>query len=356
MSRFIRDTLKNFEPYQTVPIQHKYVINANESSYNLLTDPLLSESLMKRIQAKEINRYPDPMQRELKRALADYTGLHENQISASNGGDEVISTICHAFLDPGDLVLGHEPSFDIYRIAATIAGAQFQSLPDLQGQQIDIQGLIDHTRQEKPKMVFLCNPNNPTGYMLEEESVTRLLACQDTLIILDEAYIEFSKQSLSKLVNEYDNLIVIRTLSKAFGLAGMRVGYVLADPSLIKVIDAVRMPYNVGVLPQLVATFALENRDHILKQAKDIVEERNRMIEALSEIGVDFLPSETNFLLIRLKHYQATLARFDQASILIKAYGQRKGLENCIRITVTGKGLNDQIIQILKEDLCEPQA
>lgn len=356
MSRFIRESLKDFQPYQTVPIQHKYVINANESAYNLFADPVLSESLLERIQEQKINRYPDPMQKSLKKALADYTGLNENQISASNGGDEVISTICHAFLNPGDLVLGHEPSFDIYKIAATIAGAHYQSLPDLSGHQIDITGLIDRTRKEKPKMVFLCNPNNPTGYLLEEESVRQLLSCQDSLIILDEAYIEFSKHSLSKLVVEYDNLIVIRTLSKAFGLAGMRIGYVLADESLIKVIDAVRMPYNVGVLPQLLGTFALENRDHILKQAKEIVKERDRMTEILNKAGVDLRPSETNFLLFRLNHYESTLSKFDTASILVKSYGQRKGLENCIRVTITNKDLNEKIIQILKEDLCERQA
>ena len=218
---WLRSTIREFEPYKVPEIKENTIINANESPYNIFDFPSVTEDFMNRLAKQPSFRYPDPFAEELRAALADYVGCRADEVLATSGGDEIIWLIMNTFLNPGETMLVHSPTFDIYGIDATVVGAKVEYVPDLKGFVHDQEALLAAVKEKQPKITVICNPNNPTGELLPLDYLEKVLQTAENLVVIDEAYLEFAgAASIITKLGQYDNLIVIRTLSKAFGLAG----------------------------------------------------------------------------------------------------------------------------------------
>ncbi|MDO5688823.1 MAG: histidinol-phosphate transaminase [Tissierellia bacterium] len=347
---YLKEALKDYVCYQASKVTEKTFLHANENPSNLLEDPFFKEGILQIIEEMAINRYPDPSSWEIRCALAKYLGVKREEIIVGNGADEMITLISSVYLEPGDVVVTHSPSFEMYGLSAKLQNAVEIAVPDVDGK-IDVEGMIRAANEHRAKLLYLCTPNNPTGFLLSEESVRRVIDETDALIILDEAYLEFTGKRIRPFLLE-DRVIVLRTLSKAFGLAGLRVGYAAAQEPLINELNFARAPFNLNQFSQQVGAFLVEHADRQLEQVQGIIDERERMYQELKDkMGVTLWPSEGNFLLLRIdpSRYEALLDSFAAASIRVKAYGNRPQLENCIRLTIGSPSENDRALACFEE-------
>ncbi len=268
------------------------ILDANESPYPL-PGPLKRE-LKYRLDSLDLNRYPDSESRTLRKAAGNYYGVSTDRIVAGNGSDELIGYTLLACVNPGDKILMTEPSFSMYRILGNQFHGDVQtvnlrsdwSLPD---------HVVDEARESK--IVILGSPNNPTGNRFRDQRVLELVEETDALVVLDEAYAEFAGESLVDRVETYDSFVVLRTLSKAFGLAGARVGFLVGFPSLVDGINTVRLPYNLNTLSQVTGEIVLNNIGSVRDHWNTVVEERRQLFEFLDENSFRPFPSEANFVL-----------------------------------------------------------
>lgn len=348
---WLRKKIRDFTPYEVAPIQEKYVINANESPYNLFSVPAVKAAFLQELDTFTTQTYPDPMANELRQALGEYVNVQPEQILCGNGGDEIISYILHTFLDDGDTVLVHSPTFDMYELGAIQLGAKVVKVSDLVDYKHDIQQFLNKINNLQPKLTFFCNPNNPTGELLPLSVVEQVAAVADNPVVIDEAYLEFSDQeSAISLLNRYDNIIVVRTLSKAFGLAGLRLGYCVSTPDMIKAVAKVKAPYNLNKMTQLIGCIALAHRAEILKNLPLIKQNRADLIAALNELPeVKVYDSATNFFLVKVPDNDGLFQALKNADILVKNYSQKNGLEDCLRISVTTKEVTHKVLAVFRE-------
>lgn len=216
-TEWLRKTIADFDPYFVAPIAEKHVINANENYLNVLTIPGVKEDLIQALDTFCPQVYPKPMSDDIREALADYIGGKAENFIVGNGGDEMITYLLGTFLDPGDQILIHSPTFDMYELGAETLGASAIKVEDLPGYRRDQKGLLEAVRRYQPKVTVICNPNNPTGELLPRAFIEEVLKAADNIVFVDEAYMEFAqKESVIDLIDTYPNLIVLRTLSKAF--------------------------------------------------------------------------------------------------------------------------------------------
>ncbi len=353
-TEWLRKTIADFDPYFVAPIAEKHVINANENYLNVLTIPGVKEELIQALDTFCPQIYPKPMSDDIREALADYIGVKPENFIVGNGGDEMISYLLGTFLDPGDQILIHSPTFDMYELGAETLGASTIKVKDLPGYQRDQKGLIEAVKTYQPKVTVICNPNNPTGDLLPRAFIEEVLKAADNIVFVDEAYMEFAqKESVIDLIDIYPNLIVLRTLSKAFALAGMRCGYLAADKALIDAIAKIKAPYNLNAFTQLFAPIVIRHREDIFKVRDAICEERERLYAALKEIpGVTVYPSCTNFLLVQVEKKQEEIFEaLRKKDILVKIYKNSVDIPNGFRISVTTKDVDDVLISVFQEEL-----
>jgi histidinol-phosphate aminotransferase len=275
-----------------IPPEDMLVLSRNENSYGP------SPRVRKALQDVPLNRYPDS--RVFLKAISKYTGYPEEWIVAGAGMDEIITTVCRIFLGPGDRALVPVPTYNFYAVAAELCGAGPQYRPRTQGYGVEA------TVPAGVKMAFLCSPNNPTGNSLSEENVRAVLEGTDSIVFLDEAYVEFAKKSLTRLVREYENLVVGRTLSKAFGLAGLRLGYAIAPPWIAEQYRRVAPLFSISSLSLAAGAAALQDTGWMKECVGRIVSERERMRERLPSA----LPSEANFLFLQTRQKSKGLAEW----------------------------------------------
>ena len=350
-TEWLRKTIANFDPYFVAPIAESHVINANENYLNVLSIPAVKEELVKALDTFQPQIYPKPMADDLRVALADYIGCQPENIICGNGGDEMITYLLGTFLDPGDQILVHSPTFDMYELGAETLGASTIKVKDLPGYQRDQQGLLEAMKKYQPKVTVICNPNNPTGDLLPASYIEEVLKAADNIVFVDEAYMEFAqKESVISLIEKYPNLIVLRTLSKAFALAGMRCGYLVAQKELIEAIAKVKAPYNLNAFTQLFAPIVVRHRKEIFRVRDAINAERVRLYGLLKDIpGVTVYPSCTNFLLVQVKEKQEEIFEaLRKKDILVKIYRNSKDIPNGFRISVTTPDVDDGVIEVFK--------
>ena len=350
-TEWLRKTIANFDPYFVAPIAESHVINANENYLNVLSIPAVKEELVKALDTFQPQIYPKPMADDLRVALADYIGCQPENIICGNGGDEMITYLLGTFLDPGDQILVHSPTFDMYELGAETLGASTIKVKDLPGYQRDQQGLLEAVKKYQPKVTVICNPNNPTGDLLPASYIEEVLKAADNIVFVDEAYMEFAqKESVISLIEKYPNLIVLRTLSKAFALAGMRCGYLVAQKELIEAIAKVKAPYNLNAFTQLFAPIVVRHRKEIFRVRDAINAERDRLYGLLKDIpGVTVYPSCTNFLLVQVKEKQEEIFEaLRKKDILVKIYRNSKDIPNGFRISVTTPDVDDGVIEVFK--------
>ena len=350
---WLRRTIRSFEPYVVPEIKEHTVINANESPYNIFDFPEVKAEFLARLNETPSYHYPDPFAEELRAALAEYVSCRPEEVLVGCGGDEIISIIANTFLNEGDTVLVHGPTFDIYGIDAQIVGARVVEIPDLPGFKRDRQSFLRAVREWQPKLTVLCNPNNPTGELLPLSFLEEVLQASPNPVVIDEAYVEFSgSDSIITKLADYDNLIVIRTLSKAFGLAGVRVGYAVAQKELIDALSLVKLVYNVGTLAQTAALAAVKYRDMILAHnIPPTIAAREYLLSELRKIeGVTAYDSVTNFVLLRVPDGPAVVNALKQADICVRFY-KSAVLQNCLRITVTTRDVVQKVIDVIRKEV-----
>ena len=350
-TEWLRKTIANFDPYFVAPIAESHVINANENYLNVLSIPAVKEELVKALDTFQPQIYPKPMADDLRIALADYIGCQPANIICGNGGDEMITYLLGTFLDPGDQILVHSPTFDMYELGAETLGGSTIKVKDLPGYKRDQQGLLEAVKTYQPKVTVICNPNNPTGDLLPASYIEDVLKAADNIVFVDEAYMEFAqKESVISLIETYPNLIVLRTLSKAFALAGMRCGYLVAQKELIEAIAKVKAPYNLNAFTQLFAPIVVRHRKEIFQVRDAINAERDRLYDLLKDIpGVTVYPSCTNFLLVQVAEKQEDIFEaLRKKDILVKIYRNSKDIPNGFRISVTTPDVDDGVIEVFK--------
>lgn len=351
---WLRRTIRSFEPYVVPEIKEHTVINANESPYNLFEFPEVKADFLARLEKTPSYHYPDPFAESLRAALAEYVSCRPEEILVGSGGDEIINIIANTFLNEGDTVLVHAPTFDIYGIDAQVVGAKVLEIPDTPGFKRDTAAFLAAVKDVQPKLTVICNPNNPTGELLPLEFLEDVLKAAHKPVVVDEAYIEFSGSGsiISKLA-EYDNLIVIRTLSKAFGLAGVRVGYAVAQKAVIDALSLVKLVYNVSTLAQITALSAMKYRDMILAHnIPPTIAAREYLLAELKKIdGVTVYDSVTNFVLLRVPDGPAVVRALSEADICVRFY-KSAALQNCLRITVTTMDVVKKVVEVIQREVC----
>ena len=342
LEALVRSNVKRLSPYSSARDEFKgtasVYLDANENS---LGSPLL----------KWYNRYPDPMQWKVKEKISFIKKVPVEQIFLGNGSDEPIDILYRCFCEPlVDEVIIMPPTYGMYEVSANINNVKINSVPLTPSFQIDLEQL-ESAIQPNTKIIWICSPNNPTGNSLDRQSIEMILNNFDGLVVIDEAYINFSRQkSFVTDLNEYPNLVVMQTLSKAWGLAGLRMGMAFASNEIIAFMNKVKPPYNISEPVQELALKALEEIGQVNDMIKEIIALRTDLEQQLdkSDLVLKRFPSDANFLLVKFKDPTAVYNYLLQHEIVVRDRSKVQLCEGCLRITVGTKEENDKLINALK--------
>ena len=346
----MRPSAAALDPYDPAFSEVRINLSANENTYGMpeATRAKVDEAL----RAVATNRYPKPLADELRAELAAWHGVAPERVIVGNGGDELIFNLFLAFGGRGHRLVNAVPTFSVYQLYAELAETEVVNVPrDPATFAPDVDALVEAARDAS--IVIVTSPNNPTGDLLPVGDARRLLEACPGVVMIDEAYIEFAPEgsSAEPLLAEYDNLVILHTLSKAFCLAGARIGYLLGSPDAIGALAAVRQPYSVNSFSQAAGLVAVRERASFSPAVQRIRAERSRLcagLEALSGLGLEVWPSSSNFMLVRMPraHRVRELLR-DEYSILVRDFSSAPGLTDCLRITVGTPEENDAVLDAL---------
>jgi histidinol-phosphate aminotransferase len=317
-------------------------LNANENPYGPL------DKVSAALSGLPLHLYPDPNQRKLRAALGEYTGQPVERIMAGAGGDEIIDLLMRLFIAPGQKVLDCEPTFGMYSFSARLAEAEIVSVPRNSTWDIDIPAMLEAI-DDSARIVFLASPNNPTGNLLTERDARALLKT-GVIVCVDETYYEFSGSTLSPLLDEYENLVILRSFSKWAGIAGLRVGYAIASSELIGHLMDIKQPYNINIAGEAAVLAALEHRGELLERTATLIEQRKRLEAVVDEFpGISYYPSEANFLLCRFERRTAEEAYVGlaQRGIFVRRFPQTV-LDSSLRISTGTPEQTDLLIDALR--------
>ncbi len=341
-----RKTVAKLKAYD--PGKHAVDINlsANENPYDLPEE--LRAQVVKVSADLAFNRYPDPDARDLRAVIAKRYGLEPGNVVVGNGGDELLLSLLLAFGGESRSAVTFEPTFSMYKILCDVTSTPCVTLRRRDDFALP-EAVADKVNQAKGDIVFVCSPNNPSGNLATEDEIVSLLEETDSLVVVDEAYEEFSRASIYKLLDTYPNLAILRTFSKAFSLAGLRVGYLLGSPEVILNIKKVKLPYNLNAFSQAAAKILLANEDYFEKVISEILAERERVFNAVQALpGLEAYPSFANFILIKSERSGPELWRkLLSKSILVRDFDGAAGLENCLRVTIGSPEQNSALIDVL---------
>jgi histidinol-phosphate aminotransferase len=327
--------IRDLSPYSSARSLHTtcLLLDANENPFGLFGD---------------INRYPDGSNVELRREFAEVFGLAPDECAVGNGSDELIDLLFRIFCVPGDEVIVPVPTYGVYRTAAAIQNIQYRAV-QMRDYQPDVSG-IQHALAPRTKMIWLCSPNNPIGNCIDSSIVESLLSL-GPVVVIDEAYADFADEpSWIGRIREFQNLIVLRTLSKAYAMAGARLGAVFAHPEIIRLIQKIKLPYNVNRYTTVTARKAIECRESVGQWTKTIRAERERVSKELQGIiGVEeVFPSQANFVLFRMANASNVFAKLLEAEIVIRDRSREPLLSNCLRVTIGTPLENDRFLHRLR--------
>jgi len=356
-----RDLLHSFKEYVWEPSDEEIASLAGLDvskirRFDLNTSPYTPTHWLKKLASElesvAVNRYPDTSYRALRKKLSSYLGVGEDCFVVANGGDEAFDIISKAFLDAGSEAVISSPSYSMFRIVSELMGAKVVYVQRKEGFADDVDGLIKAVN-EKTRLIFLCNPNNPTGNAVERSDLLHILDECDVGVVVDEAYQEYGGESFVKLTERYSNLMVVRTFSKAFGLAGARLGYIVACEETTRLLNKVRPPNSVDVITLKLAELALEDVDWVRLRVRDTLAERDRLISEISRLrGVKVYPSVANFFLIELLERDRDEVYME---MLKRGFVLRRlddpALRRCLRISVGLPEDNDALLEALREVL-----
>lgn len=342
INNILRENIKNLVPYSSARDEFKgeasVYLDANENSFG---SPL----------GENYNRYPDPLQLALKQKISSIKGVPPRNIFLGNGSDEAIDILFRAFCRPGiDNVVTVPPTYGMYEVSANINDVAIRKVKLTPEYQLNMEGIAEAIDQNT-KIIFICSPNNPTGNSINREDVETILANFNGLVVIDEAYINYSKQkTFIQELTEYSNLVVLQTLSKAWGLAGLRIGMAFASEEIIEVFNKVKPPYNINEASQKLALEALNNIDQVNGWIKETVAEREKLITELSKMPVveKIFPSDANFLLVKTTDARAIYSYLVEKGIIVRDRSKVELCEGSLRITVGTAEENERLVEELK--------
>lgn len=348
-AELLRDEIRTLDAYDAPVIPGLVKLDANENPFDF--PGIVKDALAREMVDQIYSRYPDPMARELLCELSSYTGLPADCLLAGNGSDELILTLLLTFGSGGTIPVA-VPTFSMYFVHSVVAGARPVFIPRRPDFSVDAGAMAEAGKSSEARVLFLCTPNNPTGNITPPEVIAGIAGVSRCLVVVDEAYIEFGGESCLPLMEKYPNLVVLRTFSKAFGLAGLRVGYLAANPEVINQLKKVKNPYNLNAHSQLAAKIVLRYRDIFSRQIREILNLKQELQKDLEQLpGIRLYPGEANFILFRTPHdagevFEGLLER----GILIRNV-HSPGLEGCLRTTVGQREENRLFIKALADVL-----
>ncbi|MES2827882.1 MAG: histidinol-phosphate transaminase [Bacteroidota bacterium] len=337
-----RENIKNLKPYSTARDEYKgqasVFLDANENSYG---SPL----------GKNYNRYPDPLQLDLKDAISKIKGVPIENTFLGNGSDEAIDLLYRAFCEPGkDNVVILPPTYGMYEVSAGINNVEIRKVNLLANFQLDLEGIAEAI-DENTKLIFICSPNNPTGNSINRTDIETILANFNGLVVIDEAYINYAKQrTFIQELTEYPNLVVMQTFSKAWGLAALRLGMAFAARPVIDILNKVKPPYNINQATQDIALEALGNIAQVNDWIKITVEQREQLSKDLAglEMVKKVYPSDANFILVELDEPVQTYNTLVEEGIIVRDRSKVTLCEGCLRITIGTAQENETLLAALK--------
>jgi histidinol-phosphate aminotransferase len=350
----IRQDVQSMHAYAIQDSAGMVKLDAMENPHRLPAD--LQKALGERLGALALNRYPDGRVNDLRTALAEHAGMPEGfDIMLGNGSDELISLLAMACDVPGASILAPLPGFVMYAMSAQLQGLAFHGVPLTADFELDEAAMLAAIAEHKPSIVYLAYPNNPTGNLWNDDTIEKIVLAQGAqggLVVIDEAYQPFASKTYMDRITRHAHVLLMRTLSK-FGLAGVRLGYMVGPKALVAEIDKVRPPYNISVLNYECALFALKHAEVFAAQAQDLRQERTRLMQALTALpGVQPFPSEANMILARVPDAAKTFDGLKAHGVLIKNISKMHPLlANCLRLTVGTAAENDQLLAALKASL-----
>jgi histidinol-phosphate aminotransferase len=334
----LRNNIKNLTPYSSARDEFQgeasVYLDANENAFGSPLD-------------EQYNRYPDPLQIDVKKRLSEIKGVPVKNIFLGNGSDEAIDILFRSFCNPGvDNVIIVPPTYGMYQVSANINDVEARKVHLTADYQLNMEGIAeaidDHT-----KMIFICSPNNPTGNSIDRSDVETLIANFNGIVVVDEAYINYSRQkTFIQELTEYTNLVVLQTLSKAWGLAGLRLGMAFASEEIIEVMNRVKPPYNINEATQQLVLKALQNVDQVNQWIKQTLLERDKLVLALKEFDfvLDIYPSDANFILVKTTDAKGIYNHLVGQGIIVRDRSKVELCEGCLRITIGTPEENEVLI------------
>ncbi|WPE16300.1 histidinol-phosphate transaminase [Candidatus Thioglobus autotrophicus] len=344
--KWLRADIQAIKAYHVPPAEDMIKLDAMESPF-ALPDELIGQYLAYLADA-QLNRYPNPGAEELNKTLRDLMSIpKEFGILLGNGSDELIQLLALA-CEADDTILSVEPSFVMYGMIAKFTHLNYQGVALTQDYQLDLDKMLAAINTHTPKLIFIAYPNNPTGNTFDRKSIETIISSTEAMVVLDEAYYAYAGDSFMGDIEKYPNLVVLRTVSK-IGFAGLRLGLLIAAEETVAELDKLRLPYNINTLTQVSANFLLTEKDEINRNAAIIIEQRQILSEALTNIeALQVYPSQANFILFKAPQAQALFDYLKANGILIKNLSSAPKLADCLRVTVGDHAQNQQFLQIVK--------
>jgi histidinol-phosphate aminotransferase len=338
LEKYIRNNILTLKPYSSARDEFSgeamVFLDANENPFN-----------------QPYNRYPDPLQRELKSRIGKIKGVSAENIFLGNGSDEPIDLLIRAFCEPGiHNIVQIEPTYGMYQVAAGINNVEVKKTLLTDNYQLDATGLLDSV-DDYTRIIFLCTPNNPTGNALDTNEMIKVLNGFNGPVVVDEAYIDFAPGlSLLPRLKEFSNLIILQTFSKAWGMAGIRLGMAFASAQIISILNKIKYPYNLNILTQQKALELLGNADEMQKWVETLLAEREKLAAALNQIPYveKVWPSDANFLLVKMKNARRVYEFLVEKGIIVRDRSKVLLCEDSLRITVGSEEENKALIKALK--------
>ena len=349
---FFRKDIDILEEYKVLSSKNMVKLDAMENPFDFELNFELSDlSVSDKV---NLNRYPDAICQNIRLKLLKKYGIsNKYDVIIGNGSDELIQLICLTFLKSENVIISPTPSFSMYQKISQVLGLRFEAVPLLKDFSLDINLMLEKIEELNPAVIFLAFPNNPTGNLWSKHDINLIINKTNGVVVIDEAYGAFSGETFTKDIENYNNLIIMKTFSK-IGLAGIRLGYLFGDKYLIKQINKMKLPFNINSISQKISEISIENSVFLDKQCEEIVELRSSMIDQMTKFDkVKVFDSKTNFILFKIIKGSAdeVYNNLLESNILIKNMSNILGLKNCLRVTVGTKKENDLFIKSLRNSI-----
>lgn len=342
LNTLIRPNIQNLQPYHCARDDYDsgILLDANENSFGSLVPSEL-----------ELNRYPDPYQNKLRDAVAGFRNVNRDQVFMGSGSDEAIDLIIRAFCEPGkDSIIITPPTYGMYKVSAGINNNQIISVPLSPEFQLRTEAVLGEATSST-KIIFLCSPNNPTANLLKLDDIINIIENFHGIVVVDEAYIDFSDQeSLVSEIRKYPNLVVLQTLSKAFGMAGTRLGIAIAPEEIINVLLKIKAPYNINKLTAQAGLQAFDRLDEMKSTVKKILKERDRLILEFNTLqGIHkIFPTDANFILIKVQNAIEIYKKLADQNVIVRYRGDQIHCEDTLRVTIGTRDENEELLRKLR--------